>query len=551
MMLLYNRRALGLISLCFLGVGLIIIGRLCYLQLYAAPYFQQRGLQQRYVSLTVPAFRGLIFDCCGVCIACNDQQYSAFLTPSDLKRSTETMAYLKHDYPRVAEQFSNNRDKYFMWLDRHLSTTCYQKLVARGNPDIHFVDEAARYYPLSSFRPVLGSTDIDLQGIAGVERKFHNKLHGNPMSVMLEKDARKGYWVTDEYDDIAVEHGKNIQLTVDAGLQCLVAQELEKTVNSYKAESGSALIMDPDSGHILSLADYYNNDVIGSSTAAALERGNNVITQCYEFGSVFKVFAALAALDEKVVDCEEVIDCEGKIAFLRGFRLENWKTQHKLTFAEVVQESSNVGIAKVVDRLGGRLYDHYVRLGFGKKTGIEFPAERDGFVNHPQNWSKSSPYVMSFGYEVMASLLQLATAFSIIGNGGYAVQPTLLAGTELAQGERKRLYGQEVVDLIKKILERLGARYQVPGMVVMGKTGTARCLENGEYSTERHIYTFVGMIENGPYRRVIATFVKRPEAKKLWASQVSAPLFQRIAQKIVLYDLTHDRYKGAVKAFSI
>jgi len=268
------------------------------------------------------------------------------------------------------------------------------------------------------------------------------------------------------------------------------------------------------------------------------------ITECFELGSVIKVFAALAALQEGVVTPDEQIDCEGKATYIDGFRVENWKSLGPEThsFSEVVAQSNNVGIAKVAKRLGPRLYYHLRRLGFGDKTGIRFPGERSGFVNPPHNWSRSSIIVLSFGYEIMATLLQLGKAFSIIANGGCDVQPTLVLKPERKKRimPLKKLYDTQIIDQIKEILELQGwlkDRYSIKGYRIFGKTGTARSVKDGIYSNKDHVYTYAAIIEKGNYRRVIITFIKEPKETHLWATQITTPLFHKVAEKMVVYDI--------------
>ena len=174
--------------------------------------------------------------------------------------------------------------------------------------------------------------------------------------------------------------------------------------------------------------------------------------------------------------------------------------------------------------------------------GIEFPGERSGTLAHPSKWSKYSVISMSYGYELAASLVQLARALSIIANGGYDVRPTL----QVVDGPRhgQRVYRTAALDQLKEILENIGQRYGPKGIRSMGKTGTARVAEKGGYSNSRHLYTFGGIVEKGNWRRVIVTFIKEPKNHKLWASQVAAPLFGNIAKRLAV----HDRLAGVLRS---
>ena len=205
-----------------------------------------------------------------------------------------------------------------------------------------------------------------------------------------------------------------------------------------------------------------------------------------------------------------------------------------LSFCDVIQYSSNVGVAKVAQRLGPKLYYHLRRLGFGSKTNVNFPGERSGFVNPPDKWSRLSLSVMSFGYEIMASLIQLAKATCIVANGGYDITPTFLKQEKTCMG--KRLFKKDPVDQLKTIMERVCQKLTIPTFRIMGKTGTARCIENGVYSNKAHRYTFAGIVEKENYKRVVVTFINQPQKKGLWASEVALPLFWHIAQRMIIKD---------------
>jgi len=410
---------------------------------------------------------------------------------------------------------------------------------------VRFTIEPERFYPFSSTAHVVGFTDVDNIGIAGIELQFNDVVGGTPTTFILEKDARSGYFYFHKDVKKRGEVGESVTLTLDKNLQFFAQEALQKTVEKHEAKGGAALILDPDTGHILALTSYPTFDPHNIRAATSEQKKNIPVTECFELGSVIKIFTALAALEEDVVSFDEEIDCEGKSTKIDGFSVSNWKSLGSglHPFWMAVWKSNNVGTAKVAKRLGPKLYYHLRRLGFGDKTGIHFPGERSGFVNPPHNWSRSSIIVLSFGYEITATLLQLGKAFSIIANGGYNVQPTLVLDppSKKLSLASKRLYREETVDHIKNILELkewVKNRYGIEGFRVMGKTGTARRVKEKKYSDKHHVYTYAGIVEKGDYRRVIITFVKEPkETKFLWSSQISLPMFHDIAQRMVVYDL--------------
>lgn len=537
------------IFICFFLLFMIIAMRLFLIQIRQKDFFKILAKHQYELEITVNPSRAEIYDRSGIVpLACNREIPSAFLIPQQLVEQKKTMRFLKKNYPEVHKRIMNGPDKQFLWLDRKLTADKYNKLVALGLKDIHFISEFARFYPLNSVAQLVGFTDIDNVGIAGIELGFTRRLAGSATSIRLEKDARSGAFYFNKMVCKQGEKGTPVTLTIDSALQSLAHLELKQTVQSLNAKSGSVVIIDPDTGQVLAMTNYPSFDPNQKSVPALSLMKNNAVSECYELGSVMKAFCALAALEESVVGFDELIDCEGRFAYVDKVKVENptltllrvlKENNNLLPFCDVIRYSSNVGIAKVAQRLGPKLYLHLKRLGFGTKTHIQFPGERSGFVNSPDKWSRPSLVVMSFGYELMVTLIQLAKAFGIIANGGHALDITLIKNDGRGQKKGRKLYSQIAVNHMKTILEKTCERFPIPGFRVMGKTGTARCVKDGKYSDQDHIYTFAGIIERGDYRRVVVTFIKEPEKAGYWASEVAMPLFNKIAQSMVVRDMMH------------
>lgn len=538
----YKPRVL-IIFIFFILLYLIILARLSILQIYGQNFFKNLAKQQYQFQLKLNPNRAKIYDRTKKTpLAFNIQTYSVFVLPKQFKEKEKILSFLKKNYKNSYQQVLKNKRKKFIWLERHLSDDRLKWLQNIKLQDIHFVKEPSRFYPFKPTGSITGFTNIDNSGIAGIELQFNKRLQGKYTTVELKKDARKNSFYFDKKIIDKGKKGKKVILTLDSNLQFLVQEELEKTINEFKAKEGSVLIMNPDNGHILVMTNYPGFDPNKKNIKNLEYTKNKIVTECYELGSVIKTFSALAALEEEVVTPNEMIDCEGKYTYIDRFKVENWKTVNVISFSDIIRLSSNVGIAKVIKRLGIKFHTHLKRLGFGKKTGIRFPGERSGFVNHPENWSGSSLIVMSFGYEMTATLLQLGKAFSVIANGGYDIEPVLVTKPIKTKNTfSKKIYKSKTINQIKGILQTIGNRYAkgLNGFRVMGKTGTARSLVNGKYSTKKHIYSFAGIIEKENYRRVIITFIKEPEKSGLWASQITAPLFNKVAEKMIIHDLTN------------
>jgi len=452
-----------------------------------------------------------------------------------------THAFLHHYFPDALERLIAHPQAKCLFIKRRLTPEEIDLINDSGSPDIHLLKEHGRGYPAPASAQVVGITDVDNKGIMGIERSFNEQLAGTPSTYLLEKDARSHYYHFTKETVTEGHAGKPIQLTIDSDLQFLALEELKKTVADFRAKEGAVLIMDPPNGDILAMVSIpiFDPNNLRSLDIAATK--NHVITETYELGSVFKVFAALAALEEGVVTIDEPIDCLDKTtAFVEGRQINTWKAHGIIPFSHVIEQSNNIGIAKVAKRLDHKLYDHLIKLEFGKKTGIPLPGEQSGFVNPPHNWSKQSIISLSYGYEVRATLLQLARAFCTIANDGYCIEPRLLLSAEV-KPHAKKLYRESTIAEIKNILRNTALhgtakRTAIKGYDIMSKTGTANLLENGQYNGRKNIYTCAGIIEKGDYKRVIVTFIKESPIHNLFASQVSAPLFERIAEKLLIHD---------------
>lgn len=473
----------------------------------------------------------------------NKDTVSAFVLPKTLNDKAQLEKFLRTHFPSAYERLQNNQDKNFMYVARRLSQQQINLITQSKLSDIYLLNEPGRFYPVESAAQLIGITDIDNKGLFGLEFLLQKKLAGKPTTRSLQKDARSGRFYFGKETTLEGEQGVPVICTIDSDLQFLASEELKKTITTCKAQEGSAIIINPDTGEILALANYPDFNPNATRALDISMTKNNVIQQAYELGSVIKVFSCLAALDTGIIKPDDLIDCENvKTTYVDGRRINTVPSSVAgvVPFSTVIEKSNNIGIAKVVKNLGPEIYNHYTRLGFGKKTGIEFPGEHDGFVNKPENWSKQSIFSLSYGYEVTATLLQLARAFSIIARDGLDVQPTLLVEKN-SKKEAQRIYSPTSIAMIKKILEGTvmqgsAQKARINGYKIMGKTGTANMLINGEYVPSKNIYTFAGIVEKDSYKRVIVTFVKEIPQKDVYASTIAAPLFERIAEKTLIHD---------------
>lgn len=495
--------------------------------------------------------RALIVDRNNRPVALNKTALSAFISPKHISDEKGLSIFLQQCFPHAYARYQQNKERTFMFIQRNITDKQKDLITYAQIPDIQFVKEPHRYYPCKDLACIIGITNIDNVGSFGIEYQCNEQLKGSNSSYALQKDARSGYFYFDRTVVSSGAEGTPVQLTIDSDLQFLVSELLKETVDCFQAQQGSVIVLDPNTGDILVMANYPTFDPNDPQHLDLALTKNYCIAEQYEIGSVMKVFTALAALEEGVVTIDEPIDCRNtKTTYIDGRKVNTTVAHGILTFSEIIEKSNNIGIALVAKRLDEQLYHHYRRSGFGTKTGIALPGEQKGFINPPSCWSKQSVISLSYGYEITITLLQLARAFTLLANG-YMVKPRIILDNtcepkfcepEFCGPEfYEPLYSQSAIDDLNTILERTtlqgtARRARIQGYDVMCKTGTANLLKDGIYIDTKNSYSCAGIIKKGSYKRVIVNFIKEAARPGLYASQVAVPLFEKVAQKTIIHD---------------
>jgi cell division protein FtsI (penicillin-binding protein 3) len=525
---------------CFcLGFGIIMIN-LFSLQTRDALFFAELGQQQYTKTITRSPERSHIIDRNNILLAGNCMSFAAYIVPHRLQDAQAVHQFLHSQFPSAYERLQRSQHKKFMYVQRNLSAEQIAAL-ADGPRDIRLLKEPHRHYPCPFLASVIGITDIDNHGIMGIEYSCDAQLRGSKQRYHILKDAHAGHFYCQPLESTPTDTSStHVQLTLDAHLHYLVAEQLRATIEQFGARQGAVIILDPHNGEILVMANYPTFDPEHLERLDLGHTKNYSISEQYELGSVMKVFTALAALEEGVIDLAERIDCmSDKQAYIEGRRINTTQAHGELTLSQIIEKSNNIGIAQVALRLQSKLYTHLQRVGFGKKTGIELPGEQSGFINPPERWSKQSLFSLSYGYEVSATLLQLAQAFALIANNGIMVAPHIRMDTVSPPSEK--LYSDEAIAQIQEILKRTtlhGTAYRarMRGYDIKCKTGTANLLIDGVYREDRNCFTCAGIVQKDAYKRVIVTHVQDAATPGLFASQVAVPLFEKVAQKMLIHE---------------
>ena len=531
-------RSIIIVFLFFILYAIIAIN-LYFIQIKHSTFFKNLAEKQYNVTIQSYPSRGYILDRNDNPVAINNDSLAIFILPKELSNKEQTLQFLKENFSQAYQRFIDYQNKNFMFVKRNLTQEEIEKVSNANIADIHFLKESSRFYPYESLSTIIGITDIDNNGLFGIEQLYNKQLQGTPTTYNLKKDAKQKHFYFAQETMHQGICAQQVKLTLDADLQFKFQNVLDQTVNSCNAKEAAAICLNPETGEILAMVSNPNFDPNMTKDIDMEKTKNRPITECFEFGSVFKVFTALACLEEKLVSIDEIIDCENtKETKIDHLRVRTVTPNGKIPFLDVIKFSNNIGIVKVAKRLGYELYNYYKLLGFGELTGLNIHGEQKGFVNHPSNWSAYSIQSLSYGYEITTNLLQLARAFSLIVNDGYLITPSIIKTDTIKK--IGPLISQKTIQDLRLILEEAvkegsGKKAKIDGYKILGKTGTANLLVDGIYDDDKHLYTFMGAVEHDNYKRVIVAYIR--ETKNIsYASLIAAPLFRSLAEALLLHD---------------
>ncbi len=508
--------------------------------------------QSRTVIEMQPA-RGRILDSKGRELALDVRLDSLYAVSKEIKNKAQVADQLASilgiDRAMVFERL--NRDKMFVWIARKISPSkadAVRKLKVDG---LNFVKESQRVYPKGDTAcHLVGFTDIDNNGLEGIELYYHSFLKGVPGWRLAQRDAKQRELISKQLEMVPPVDGYNIHLTIDEVIQSIAERALAETCKKRNALGGSIIVIEPKSGDILAMAVYPLYDLNNAKKSNAEQRRNRAITDLFEPGSVFKVFALSGIVQEKIFPLDEKFNCEQGNWAVAGKVLHDHHGYGLLSFREVIEKSSNIGTVKGAMRLGAnKIYKVIKDFGFGAKSGIGLAGEINGLVPHPRAWSRSSIINIPIGQGVAVTPIQLASAFGAIANNGLLMKPRILTHIDDAQGKIIQSYDPEPVRQViskesaievRTVLEGVvsrgtGKKAIVPGFRAAGKTGTAqKLLPDGSYSHDHFWASFAGFVPYDDPKVVIAVSIDEPRPV-YYGGEVSAPVFSKVASEILGY----------------
>lgn len=547
-------RRLSALLVVWLVLTSLLAWRLVTVQVVSADEYRALAERQSQRDIELPARRGKVYDRDGDPLAMSLAAATIYANPralaqgpGDPQEVAERLApLLGRDVGSILEDL--REDAAFVYLARQVPRQVGEQVAALELPGVGVLEEPVRVYPAGPLAAqVVGFTGVDNTGLSGLEAQHDDILAGKPGRLRLEQ-APGGVTIRGAPQEVEpAVAGTDVVLSIDREIQAAAERALADAVARYDAQGGSAVVLDVATGEVLAMANVPALEPTRTGEAEPYVRRNRALTDVFEPGSVNKVITAAAALEEGLVTPEEVFTVPGRYRVgSKEFSDSHAHETQQMTFAEIMEQSSNVGTIQVAQRLGPeRLYEYLRKFGYGSSTGVGFPGESAGLLPSPDTWWDTSLPTIAIGQGVAATLLQVASVFETVASGGERIQPTLVRGTVGPDGrlepapppQRERVVSQATADALDRMLVNVvegehgtGRLAAVPGYHAGGKTGTARkpSQTSRGYEQGAYIASFAGYapVEDP----ALVTAVMLDEPTPIYGGITAAPVFSEIMQ---------------------
>lgn len=540
-----------------LGLGwLVIAGRLVQLQYLQQEKFAGKAIQQREFVEEIAARPGDIVDRHGRLLATTLSVRSLYLVPHKISDPTNVARMLAETLDlkteTLQERIAANSQKHFLWVKRRLTEAEVEAVRKLQLPkgSWGFRDEYRREYPQGVVAAhILGLRDIDGNGRGGIEEQFDSVLRGRNGHRHVARDSR-GHVIEILDDDLKMPvPGRTIRLSLDVILQLYAERELDQVMQEWKPESCCAVVMDPTTGDIIAMASRPTFDPNTPQAASADAWKNRAISDIYEPGSTFKPIIVSYGLDQGVLEKEENFNCQNGEYRMGRRILHDHHRYGMLSLTDVLVKSSNIGMAKIGERMGNeRLWKASTLFGFGRKTGIELPGELPGILRPLKDWTSYSTGSIPMGHELATTPLQLLTAHAALANRGQLIRPRIVLpaendSTAALKNITTPTVSAEIASwmiehpMLEVVTRGTGKKARIPGYQVFGKTGTAQCLSpDGGYVHGKYISSFVcGAPAESPRLLTLVVVNQSSVGGETFGGKVAAPAAANILSRGLHY----------------
>jgi cell division protein FtsI (penicillin-binding protein 3) len=549
------------LALAFLG----LLGRLAYLQILKHDEYSRLAESQHAKTVPLRPKRGPILDRTGQALAVSSRADTLYVAPAKVEDAGRLAARLAPILGEPTREVARKltASKKFAPVRRRLTPDMARAVRQLRDPSLTLVEDSLRLYPNRELAAqLIGFEGAEGRGLAGVEQVWDAHLAGVEGRAVVERDALGREMTGAPIVLKPSVAGQGIVLTIDATLQYLTEKEVDAAWRRTRAKSAMAVAMDPRTGEILAMAirPTFNPNSFASATDD--DRRARAVTDPFEPGSTFKVIMAASALEEGVVRPTDRLYAENGAITVASATIHDWKKYGWLTFAEVLQNSSNVGSIKVGLSLGKeRYYKYMTAFGFGASTNLGLPGESRGQLRPPAQWSGLSLATMSIGQEISVTAVQMVAAFGAVANGGRLMQPQIIRAVLDAQGRELRSFEPKAVRqvispetartltelMVNVVANGTGRHAAIPGYDVAGKTGTAQKMDPAtkRYSRAPGVLSFVGFVPADDPRLAMIVLLDEPKNEK-WGSEAAAPMFAAIGREALRYLNVPPRDSGPV-----
>ncbi len=552
----------------FIVVFGLAVGQLVQIQVLRAEEHAERGVRQRERSIELPASRGRIYDREGDVLATSVTSATIYADPrsfvpqvrpdgitvpaaGDVDRVARTLAPMLDLEVDFIEQ-RLRRDAHFVYLARKVDLRLGEEIMALRLPGIGMLSEPKRVYPGGSLAAqVIGFTGIDGDALQGLEARYDDLLRGTPGTLRFER-ALGGLSIASGLREVApAVPGRDLVLTLDRDIQFAAERVAMEVIERHRAEAATIVVLEVGTGEILGMASAPTFDPSALRTEEQAFWRNRAVTDLFEPGSIQKPLSIAAALESGAIGLDTTFDVPDR--FLLAGKTFSDVSKHGVErwgAADILARSSNVGTIMIAQRTGvDALRDQLLAFGYGVPTGLRFPGEVGGYVPPRDQWWATTLPTVAIGYGTSSTLLQMATAYAAIADGGVMTDPVLVRGTVGPDGlldassapEQRRVISErtasQVIDLLGRAVDGEGAtgtRARVPGYQVGGKTGTSIRIDavTGGYS-DQYVSSFVGVAPLDDPRIVVAVMVDSPQGG-YFGGLVAAPAFAEVMHASLL-----------------
>ena len=525
-----NYRALIITAVILLVFSALVL-RLFSIQISNKDYYSFVAERQQYKPQIVKAERGIIKDVNGEVLSFTRDNISFFV-------DTRMMDSQKVD--SVANLFSNvfgkSKKHYKEIIESGIRNVCLEKKVPMEHAvniknkfieGLFYEEDFTRTYPYGSLAShILGYVNKEMKGTEGLEKVLDKQLTGIDGTYVYERDVLGRILSIDDKVSKPAIPGNNVYLTINRTYQKILQEELDKGLKKYGGESAVGIVMNPNTGEILALANLPDYDPANYEIFSADARRNRAITDTYEPGSTIKSIILSILFDQKLAAENELINTENGKYFIKNVRVFDDHAHENLTVRDVLEQSSNIGMTKLSSRFNNESLYKYLRdFGFSNPTSIELPGEAEGLLRKPASYNQLSKAFLSFGYGIAVTPLQMITAYSALVNGGILNKPFLIKSVTDYKGniikenhptKIRSVIDKSTSDLIKNMMigvveKGTGIAAQLDNVLVGGKTGTAQQLENGSYTSRKHNSSFVGFFPADNPKIICMIVVNAPQ----------------------------------------